>query len=188
MNKAISQDALISIFPEVLKQEPSIYALAKLTAVELERLYNCNQHLKLYSIIDSLEEDLLDILAVDLKVDWYLPNATITAKREQIKTCFFVHKTIGTKAAMLAALSAICPGTLLEEWFEYGGEPYHFRITFDITNQTTPIDYSDLKRFVAIFKPLRAVLDESDARFRLDNVSYNVCTVSQSKEISITCE
>lgn len=188
MNRVVSQEALLSLFPEVLKKEQSIEALAKLTAAELSNLYESNKLIKLYSVIDTLEEDLLDILATDLKVDWYLPNATLIAKREQIKTCFFVHKTLGTKAAILAALSAICPGTILEEWFEYGGEPYHFRLTFDITNQTTPIDYSELKRLVSVFKPLRAVLDESDAQFLLDGVCYGACVVSQSKEISIVCE
>ena len=43
---------------------------------------------------------------------------------------------MGTKAAVETAIRAIYPLTTVEEWFEYGGEPYHFRLNIDITSDS----------------------------------------------------
>ena len=61
-------------------------------------------------------------------MDWWDPEYSLEEKRRTLKTSWKVHKTLGTKAAVELALSAVYPGTEVEEWFEYGGEPHHFRV------------------------------------------------------------
>ena len=80
------------------------------------------------------EETVLDILAWDFKVDWWDPEYSIEEKRRTLKGSWRVHKTLGTKAAVEKAIRAIYPGTRVLEWWEYGGEPYHFRLDINITN------------------------------------------------------
>ena len=169
MSKGLTAENMLFVFPSALASNKNLYALASAIAEELETLFSQNKLLAVYANVSSLPEELLDILAKDFKVDWYLPDTTVEAKREQIAAQFMVHRLLGTKGAIVYALSAICPGSDVEEWFEYGGDPYHFRIVCDLTDQTTPISQSDLERIAKAVKPTRAVLEDRSFRYRSRN-------------------
>ena len=156
----------LSSFPASLAVDPSKYALAKVIADELRKLNDDCDRLRIYSRIEELPEPLLDILAFDFAVSWYYYNGTLETKRAQIKSCFYVHKHLGTRGALETALSDICPGTVLEEWFEYGGEPYYFRVVLDISEQRIPILQSDIEKKIEIFKSLRSVLEKNSVIYR----------------------
>lgn len=172
-------ETLLSSFPPSLAVDTDKYALAKTVAEELSKLIgDCNK-LLIYSRIDELDETLLDILAFDFNVSWYWYNGTIETKRDQIKSCFYVHRHLGTKSALVTAISALCPGSDVEEWFEYGGEPYYFRIVIDVTNQRLPIVQSEIKRYIKIFKPLRSLLEGNNVIYKSAiglEISVNCCS------------
>lgn len=170
MNRTLSVENLMSSFPYVLSINDDMVALAKATSEELVKLYQDNDLLALYTHIDQLDETLLDILAYDFKVDWYLYDGTVQSKREQIKSHWEVHRHLGTKAATVRALNDICPGTLIEEWYEYGGKPYSFRVLIDISEQLLPITQPLLVRLVNIFKPVRTILEYSAISLRSHEV------------------
>lgn len=67
---------------------------------------------------------------------------------------------MGTKAAVERAISAIYPNTQVLEWFEYGGEPYHFKLHIDISKESGDKDkpLRVLER-VNFYKNLRSHLD-----------------------------
>ena len=69
-------------------------------------------------------------------MDWWDPNYTLEEKRRTLKDSWRVHKMLGTKAAVETAIRAIYPRTTVQEWFEYGGEPYHFRLNINVSNET----------------------------------------------------
>ncbi|MBQ3195985.1 MAG: phage tail protein [Clostridia bacterium] len=188
MNKAYESTSLLQLLPDVLMADESVRALAVATADENAKNFVNTKNLQVFTRITELEQPLLDILASDFKVDWYLPDADVRAKRALIKLCFFVHKTLGTKAAMLRALTGLCPGTELKEWFEYDGLPGHFKVLFDITNQTTPVNYATLKHLIEIFKPKRSILDESYAVYNLQMLNLGSTILSCTKEITLICE
>ncbi len=119
---------LMAALPEALRQDPSVFALAESVAGLLAGRPEEIDRLRIYPAIDALPENLLDILAYDFKVDWWDPEYSLEEKRRTLKTSWKVHKTLGTKAAVELALSAVYPGTEVEEWFEYDGKPYHFRV------------------------------------------------------------
>ena len=136
MNKGITKEAMLFTLPPALKEDTSTEALAAATAEALaDRLAEIDR-LRIISNIDGLEEELLAILARDFKVDWWDPSYTLEEKRRTVKGSWRVHKTLGTKAAVETAIRAIYPLTTVEEWFEYNGEPYHFRLNIDITSDS----------------------------------------------------
>lgn len=108
-------------------------ALGQAIAKVMESRQDEIDSLRIYTRIDELPEWLLDILARDFAVDWYDRSYTLEEKRKTIKDSFYVHRHRGTKAAVERAISAIYPNPKVLEWFEYGGDPYHFklRITVD---------------------------------------------------------
>ncbi len=159
----------LSSFPVSLAIDPDKYALAQAVAEELISLCKDCQKLSIYGRIDELDEDLLDILAFDFDVSWYLYNGSLETKREQIKSSFFVHRHLGTKAALEQALCALYPETTIEEWFEYGGEPYHFRIILNVTESREAVVQSEVERYINIFKSLRSVLEENSIIYKSNN-------------------
>ena len=132
----INKENLLLIVPPALTHDPAMMARAAADAEALTARLTEIDKVRVISNIDGLEEAVLDILARDFKVDWWDPEYSIEEKRRTLKGSWRVHKTLGTKAAVETAISAIYPHTRVLEWWEYGGEPYHFRLNIDITSDS----------------------------------------------------
>ena len=131
MNEAhgITVSNLLANLPPVLAADESMAALAASIAQALAKRPEEIRTLSIYSRIDELPEELLDILAYDFKVDWWNADYSVEEKRRTLKSSWEVHRRLGTKAAVEKALSDIYPDSKVEEWFEYeGGQPYHFQV------------------------------------------------------------
>ncbi len=136
----LTRENLVATLPPALQKDPSAVALAEAMADLLARRPEEIEQLRIYPVIDRLDERLLDILAYDFKVDWWDADYSLEEKRRTLKDSWRVHKLLGTKAAVEMAISAIYPRTTVLEWWEYGGEPYHFRLDINITNDSIDSD------------------------------------------------
>lgn len=135
-NHGLIRENLVATLPAALQKDPSAVALAEAMADLLARRPDEIEQLRIYPVIDRLDARLLDILAYDFKVDWWDADYSLEEKRRTLKDSWRVHKLLGTKAAVEMAISAIYPRTTVLEWWEYGGEPYHFRLDINITNDS----------------------------------------------------
>ncbi len=162
----ITSDNLMRTLPDVLRKDKKMRALAQVVADALSARKEEIDRLRIYTQIDNLPEDLLDILAHDFKVDWYGYDYGIEAKRALIKDSFQVHKKLGTRGAVEKALSDIYPGSEIEEWFDYGGLPFFFRIILDVTQQRVSITHDEVIRAVDMNKPIRAHLQDNALIYR----------------------
>ena len=148
--------------PAPILEDEHLRQLAEVAARVLYKSWQTNRSAAIYCRIGELEEGVLDILAQDLKIDWYDYNASLTEKRRTVKDSWYVHKRIGTKSAVERALSDTWPNSKVEEWFEYGGEPYHFRVILDTSESEAPINLDTALKKVRLFKPARAVMDDNE--------------------------
>lgn len=82
----------------------------------------------LYSRIDKLSDEFLNHLAYQFHVDFWDADLPIEKKRKLIKNSIKYHKYKGTPYAVEQLLKDAFDDTWIEEWFEYGGKPYFFRI------------------------------------------------------------
>lgn len=142
--------------PSSIDAEP-ITSLAQVTDVELGKINT--DLLLIYPAIDSLNEKLIDYLAVQMHVDEYDDTENLDVKRQQVKQSFLLHRIKGTKYAVQKAVSTVYQSAKVEEWPEYSGEPYHFRVT-GITapmNETKTIN--KLVRLINAYKNTRSWLD-----------------------------
>lgn len=157
----LNEENLLTAFPVALQGDQATAALAKITARILARRPEEIDHMRIYPAIHRLDEKLLDILAYDFKVDWWDANYTTEEKRRTLAGSWYVHKHLGTKAAVEAAIRAVYPHTTVEEWFEYGGKPYHFRLHIDLTGEAGDAarPYRVLER-VNFYKSLRSHMEE----------------------------
>lgn len=124
--------------------------------------------LLMYSNLDSLQDtdfghSLVDELAWQFHVDYYDKSADIQTKKNLVKQSIRIHRTKGTPQAVLDLLSTAFPAdTILLEWFDYGGEPYHFKII------TSGFDGYDKEKF------LQALNSVKNARSYLDNEQIDI--------------
>ena len=156
----LTRENLVATLPPALQKDPSAVALAEAMADLLARRPEEIEQLRIYPVIDRLDERLLDILAYDFKVDWWDADYSLEEKRRTLKDSWRVHKTLGTKAAVETAIRAIYPMTTVEEWFEYGGESYHFRLRINTTDDS--IQSEKQRRVLSrldCYKNLRSHLD-----------------------------
>ena len=146
-------------FPPALRKDEKMVALGRLIADELHQTVEQTKKNIIYANINELSETWLDVLAYDLHVDWYDYDYPIEAKRAIIRDSVRVHQKLGTKAAVEMALGGIHPKSEIEEWFDYGGKPYRFRIVLDTTESRVAADYDEIIKTVDIYKRLTAHLD-----------------------------
>ena len=157
---ALTAENLLRALPEVLRNDESMAALAASVAQVLARRPEEIQRLAIYPRIDELPEELLDILAYDFKVDWWDADYTLEEKRRTLKDSWRVPRMLGTKAAVELAISAIYLNTKVSEWFEYGGEPYHFKLLIDVTQEDVdPVKHRRVMGRVEFYKNLRSHLE-----------------------------
>lgn len=154
----LNKDSILQTLPSVLAGDAGMMPLGETAAEVLMLMWAQVDLPSIYSRIDELPEALLDILAKDFKVDWYNYNHSIEIKRAVIKDSFYVHKHLGTVGAVKRALSDIWPSCSLEEWFEYGGEPYHFRVSI-ADNDFTGDKHEQAAKAIAMTKNVRSWLD-----------------------------
>lgn len=153
--------------PPTLKDDPEINALGRAIAGQLQITAQQIRRNIIYARIDELDEQTLDILAYDLHVDWYDNSYPIEVKRQTIKDSVKIHRRLGTKYAVETALGAVFPGTRVEEWFEYGGDPYTFRVIINATeNGVTAAQQAAVLERVIFYKNLRSHLEA--VRFKME--------------------
>lgn len=166
MNDGVNYDSTLRVLPHVLKKSGLMFPLAQTTAKFLEGAWNDAQLANIYCRIDELDESLLDILAVDFGVAWYWYDYPIETKRRIIKDSFYVHRFLGTIGATKQALCSVWPDSTVEEWFEYDGEPYHFRVYLDSAIYTQEID-ERTRASIATAKNVRSWLDSISVKSRI---------------------
>ena len=163
----ITRENLLLIVPPALTHDPAMMARAAADAEALAARLAEIDRVRIISHIDALDETVLDILAWDFKVDWWDPNYTLEEKRRTLKESWHVHRTLGTKAAVVTAISAIYPDTKVLEWWEYDGKPYHFRLLIDATyERVDPEKHKRVLERVDYYKALRSVLDAVEYEVR----------------------
>ena len=179
-----SVETFLKILPDTLANDPHMLELADVAARVFEKVWEKRKSAAIYSRIDELPEDLLDRLASDLKVDWYDFDATLEIKRRTIKDSWYVHRRMGTVEAVEKALSDVWPNSIVDEWFNYGGDPFHFRVVLDATDDSTPIHIDPALDKVRLFKPARAAMDSGEPVIRVCcNIVVNTARYNQKYHV-----
>ncbi|CAJ1003869.1 phage tail protein I [Brevibacillus aydinogluensis] len=121
--------SLVDILPESLKSDPNVVALAESLTPEIHELSKAIPQIVLLATLDQQPEEVVDLLAWQFHVDFYSSDLPIEQKRELVKQSFANHMRKGTPWAVEQVVSTVFVDGKVTEWFEYGGEPYHFKVT-----------------------------------------------------------
>lgn len=187
MTNGITAEAVLAALPEVLRSDVSTQGLASAIAAELEEAACKTNLATIYANIDTMDEALLDILAKDFKVDWWRPNATIEEKRYALKSSWYVHRHLGTPASIRAAIADFLGSGKLEEWYEYNGQPHHFRIK-DGNNTAIMENYSLFMSVLRVVQRGSSVLDSISSLLEGSLNTYVATAMTVAKTGNADCD
>lgn len=174
---------MLELLPAFMKEDSTAQAYAaaldELLSIAGERSLEID-----LGNIDMLPESVLDSLAWQNMITWYDYCASIDVKRALIRNAGAVHALRGTPRAVQQVMSDMLGSTArLNEWFEYDGEPYHFRAI----SGGTVIGAQERARLIAAInevKNVRSVMDDIIWAFAADGRGY----IAASAQMAIRLE
>lgn len=156
----IYSTSLLEIMPANLLADKKIRDICQSLDDTLKRISAETNIPALIYNIDTLDSDVIDILAWQFHVDFYDETLPLKKRRELVKKSIDYHRHKGTPYAMDGVVGTVFPDAVVEENWEYDGEPYHFRIN-SITVPMADLDtLNQLMRAIKSVKNVRSVLDE----------------------------
>ncbi|QLQ21947.1 MAG: phage tail protein I [Paracoccaceae bacterium] len=119
---------LSELLPKEFLRDPDAYALVESMNEILQVI-----HQKVAAIDPlTLESgEMLDFTAGERRVDFYDEGVSDERKQELIRKSDDIHRKKGTPFAVETVLSTILEKSEVLEWFQYGGQPFRFKITID---------------------------------------------------------
>lgn len=134
--------SLLDLVPESIRCDPQVLAAAKALDNELKAVTAAIPETLLLSRIDDLPEPVIDHLAWQWHVDCYEPvGLDLAKKRKLVKSSIAQHRRKGTPYGVEFAMSIMLADAWVQEWFEYGGEPYFFQVeSTDLLTSTAEYD------------------------------------------------
>lgn len=141
----LKDGCITDILPEVFAEDPKVAALGYAVRSAMRRFLTYSGATGVYSGIGSADSPVLDMLAAELDTQYYDEALDLTAKRNLVKNTLIWHMTSGTPAAVEELVAAVFGEGGVKEWFEYGDDPFYFKI---ITDALMTEDMND--RFTAM--------------------------------------
>lgn len=155
----LAETKLIDLVPPSIRDDEQIKAAAAALQRELDAVTAAIPTTLLISRIDELAEDVIDLLAWQWHVDFYEQGISLEQKRALVKTSIAQHKKKGTPWAVEQVVNIILNEGVVQEWYEYGGEPYYFRV-IKINGQMPDAEiYERLKRAIDTVKNRRSWME-----------------------------
>lgn len=151
---------VLDILPSSISEDENITAISK--SID-EQLKDINKNIKYVILLARLEEQedaVLDELAWHFHVDYYQENFSKEIKINLIRTAIANHRIKGTPYAVEKVCTDIFKSAKVVENWEYGGEPYHFKVSF-IKEAVTDVSKIDsLMEAISSTKNVRSWCDE----------------------------
>nr|DAM09783.1 MAG TPA: tail protein [Caudoviricetes sp.] len=176
---------LSDIMPPNLLKDPFIKAMCDALDVQLNKLVENNKKLSIYANIDNLPEEIINFLAWQFHVDFFYESWTLKQKRDAVKNSIKWHRYKGSIGVLEDYISTIFGNARVIEWFDYDGEPYHFKIDM-ITGEIPSIEaLNKILKAIYTIKNTRSWCDGLGFLRAIDNKIYIGLHQSQFKQYHV---
>jgi len=148
----------IKLLPPFMRNDDAVKALSDGISKLIPEIYKKIRLFSVWDQIPNLPEPDLDELALELNVIWYDRTAPIDVKRQIILDSDDVYAHLGTDWAVERVIATYFGSGEVLNWFEYGGQPYHFKV---ISNnpRITNVDVNKFMFLLNVVKRRSAWLD-----------------------------
>lgn len=179
----LTELSLLSLQTAYMQKDPTTRALCASLDGELKKSIEGIYNIFIYSSLNTLRDtpfahQLLDELAWQFHCDYYDLKADIATKKSVVKQSIKIHQKKGTPQAVVDLLQAAFPSnTELYEWWQYGGEPYHFKVV------TSSLNGVKTDHFLKALKSVKNARSYCDGIQLYENIESATVSRSESKSI-----
>ena len=145
--------------PESIKNDKEVQSICDAIQPKFDTAYGDILNVLLLPRLDELSEALLDELAWQYHVDFYRDNYPLETKRTLIRSAIERHRIKGTPAVVQEVVKTCYQYAVIEEWFEYGGDPYYFRILLRAQDPAPPLSIGEVVQLIDAYKSYRSWLE-----------------------------
>lgn len=156
----LSGSRFTDIMPDNLASQVETQAFAYAVGRQIEKLCAYSDAARTYAAIATMPEWLLDYMAVELRTPSYDENYSLKTKRALIQGSLLFYTQMGTPAAVNRIIETIFETGYIEEWYEYEGDPHHFRAYVGDGGEVGPGELEEFRRVLSSVKRLSSWLDD----------------------------
>lgn len=127
----INHVSLLNLLPANLCEDPNVVAAAKAIDGELHSLNEEIRRLSIFDRVNDWSDDEVNELAWQFHVDFYDPLLPLDQRRQLVHNSIRWHRRKGTPSAVEELIQTLFGSGKVEEWWEYGGQQFHFQVTTD---------------------------------------------------------
>ena len=138
----------------------------------------------IYPAIDMLGSELINTLAIQMHCDFYDDTLPLAVRRNLVKNSIAWHRIKGTPAAVEQMIQTVYQTGVVEEWFDYGGEPFFFKVNLG-DSQITTQKIKNLIKMINVSKNVRSWLEVLRFSKSIDITRYLGCFADVHKKYEI---
>lgn len=142
------------------EKSPEVISISYALQMQVVKILTAVEKTKCFSDMDKLEESTLDYFAVEMRAMYYDQELPIETKRSIVKNTMNWYTKGGTTSAVMELLSIIFNTANLEEWFNYSGDPFRFRVVVPAREGSSIDNLNALSDLIVKIKNVRSQMDE----------------------------
>ena len=127
----LNETEMVKLLPAWMQEDGSDKGLATGCDIISRDAYARLKLLSRWDKIDQLNDAELDEMAWELNIQWYDSTAPIAVKRAVIRSSDRVYAKLGTPYAVEQIVADYFGTGEVREWYQYGGQPHHFKVLSD---------------------------------------------------------
>lgn len=173
--------------PSWLSNETNVKALSYAASRQMKKVLAYSDAAKVYADVMKCTHAVLDMLAFELQIPKYKDSYSLDTKRRMVLNGLVYWLRMGTAGALEDLCSDIFLNAVMTEWFDYDGEPGHFRITTN-NRRITDNDVREFHKVINTVKRLSAHLDAVEIILDLDSMQEGMTFgTSTYTEMTLEC-
>ncbi len=182
-----SDVSILDILPYTFKTSEKKALSAAIKAMT-EQMYKAFENAAYRSDLQNADALVLDALAAEFDCPFYSEDMNAEQKKSVISAAGIYNCRIGTVGAVKQLISSAFGEGKLSEWFEYDGEPYHFKV---IIKSSPPLFVTEngfglFFKNIDKIKPVRAKMEDVKFTRSVDlNVYAGGAVVKKFKKIVV---
>lgn len=167
---------ITDIMPDSLKHDPVVQAIGYAISNMVKKIVDNAYKASIYAVIDKLDEETTDLLAVELRTKYYGELLTLEEKREVVKKTLLWYYKAGTLYTVQELTDFVFQDARVEEWFQYNASAYLFRLIVNVISQ----DIS-LEKYLQF---LKSIYEVKNTRSHLEAVIFKYDTNTEVKSLA----
>ena len=157
------KDALLSdILPHSLLGTVDMDAYAMTLRDAIRIILGMSEKTMVYYNFDKQSEKIVDLMALEWRTQFYDGEMELERKKELVKNTLPWYLIAGTDGAVNGLLETLFGNGRIVPWYEYGGQPYHAKVSANI-------EYSEdiMEKFDTMLRKVKkasTILDEIEMK------------------------